>query len=277
MKRELIIATCQFPITADIKKNTSYILKQMDYAKIKKADVAHYPECCLSGYAGVDFNNFNRQHDMLLNSSLEMISKYAEKLKMWIILGSHYFENRNKKPYNCLWLINDKGKIVDRYDKRFLMGSLGELEHYYYKPGRRAVIFKIRNIKCGLLICHEWRYPEVYREYEQRGTELIFQSFYDGNLNNEKYEQEGKNFGSLVPGTVRGSAANNYFWISASNTCKKESSFANFVVQPDGSILHKLKRNISGVLISKINCNKKFMDPSRSWRARAAKGIMYSG
>jgi len=74
--------------------------------------------------------------------------------------------------------------------------------------------------------------------------------------------EAGKQLGELIVGTVKGNAANNYLWIRASNTCKKESCFPGFVVRPDGVILHKMKRNLSGVLISGIDTAKKFPDPT---------------
>jgi len=109
----------------------------------------------------------------------------------------------------------------------------------------------------------------LYREQKRLGTEILFQSWYDGNLSTAKFAEEGNDLGSLITGTVRGNAANNSLWISASNTSKKESCFASFVVRPDGRIVHQLKRNVTGVLISKINLSTKFEDPSGHWRERA--------
>ena len=60
-KGKLTVATCQFPVTGDIDRNFAYIARQMRRASQQKADVAHFPECALSGYAGVDF------HDMLMH------------------------------------------------------------------------------------------------------------------------------------------------------------------------------------------------------------------
>lgn len=277
MKRELIVATCQFPVSVDIKKNESYILKQLEDAKAKGAQLAHFSESSLSGYAGIDFNSFDSQDEALLLDSLKTIRLISSRLKIWVIVGSHYFGRNNDKPYNCLWIIDDKGNLINRYDKRFLTGGLGELDHYYYKPGQKAVQFKIKSFTCGLLICHEWRYPELYREQKQLGTEILFQSWYDGCLSATEYRKQGKDLGSLITGTVRGNASNNYLWISASNTSKRESCFASFVVRPDGRILHQLKRNITGVLISRIDLSKKFTDPSGSWRNRACSGILHSG
>jgi predicted amidohydrolase len=42
-------------VSADIKRNASYIQKQMAEAKEKGAEVYHFPESSLSGYAGTDF------------------------------------------------------------------------------------------------------------------------------------------------------------------------------------------------------------------------------
>jgi predicted amidohydrolase len=127
-----------------------------------------------------------------------------------------------------------------------------------------------------MLICHEWRYPELYREQKQLGTEVLFQSWYDGNLSAREYKENGRALGSLITGTVRGNAANNYLWISASNTSKRESCFASFVAQPDGRILNQSKRNVTGSIISRIDLNKEFVDPSGPWRERAVTGILHS-
>jgi len=97
---------------------------------------------------------------------------------------------------------------------------------------------------------------------------LLFQSWYDGNLSSDRYLREGKELGELITGTVRGNAASNYLWISASNNSKNESTFPSFVAQPDGRILHKLARNRAGVLISRIDTDEVFTDPSSHNRNR---------
>ena len=71
MERELIVATCQFPVSADIGRNRSYILKQMAAAKSQGAEVAHFSESSLSGYAGMDFESYESQDGACLHSSLE--------------------------------------------------------------------------------------------------------------------------------------------------------------------------------------------------------------
>jgi len=276
MSKELVIATCQFPVSRKVEENLSYLLKLVARAKDKGADVAHFSESSLSGYAGIDFMAFETQDQPLLMRSLAKIAELSARLKIWVIVGGHHFDAENEQPYNCLWIIDDRGVVVDRYDKRFCTGSPGRAEHFYYKPGRQPVQCEIKGVTCGFLICHEWRYPELYREQKRLGTDVLFQSWYDGNMSAAEYEDEGKEMGSLIRGTVRGRAANNYLWISASNTSKRASAFGSFVVQPDGRIRHQLKRNVTGMLISRIALQSAFADPSGPWRARAMEGVLHS-
>ena len=50
----LRLATCQFPVSADVKDNGNWVRTQMRQASDQGADLIHFPECALSGYAGVD-------------------------------------------------------------------------------------------------------------------------------------------------------------------------------------------------------------------------------
>jgi predicted amidohydrolase len=51
---KLTVATCQFPTSSDIRGNLAHVLDQVRTARARDADVAHFPEACLSGYAGID-------------------------------------------------------------------------------------------------------------------------------------------------------------------------------------------------------------------------------
>ena len=258
MSGKIRIATCQHAVSGDVNKNFSAIKKHIIYAKSQKADIIHFSESNLSGYAGIDFIKFKEYDEEFLQANLSEVIALAREYKLWLIIGSHHYEKGQTKPYNCLYLINENGIIVDRYDKRLLYTA----ELPFYTAGKKPVIFNLKGISYGLLICHEWRYPEVYRKYKQAGVDLIFQSWYDGNLSAGQYKKEGKELGQLIVGTVKGNAASNYLWISASNTSKRESTFPAMVVCPDGKIESKLYRNRSGVLITDIDLSKKFADPS---------------
>ena len=275
MPGRLIVATCQYPVDRDIGKNLSNTLMQIETARSRGADIAHFSECSLSGYAGIDFGNIWDQDEQLLDDAFAEVKEKARKLGLWVILGSHYFAQGHDKPYNSLFLIDDQGQVRGRYDKRLLTHGAGGSDMKHYSPGEGPFTFQLKGVTCGLMICHEWRYPELYREYMRMNTELLFQSWYDGNLSPRRYREAGKELGALIVGTVKGHAASNYLWISASNTSRKESCFPGFVVRPDGMILNKMKRNRQEVLISDIDTNKDFPDPTGHLRNQLNRFIKY--
>ena len=149
---------------------------------------------------------------------------------MWVLLGSTHRLTAPHKPHNSLYIIDDHGKIVDRYDKMFCAGDRSEetedLAHY--TPGSHFSVFTIKGVRCGALICHDYRYPELYREYRRRGAQLMFHSYHAGNIPPERFRTmregvgdglQGLNPGATIPGitmpaTMIAGAANNNMWIS---------------------------------------------------------------
>ena len=169
------IASCQFPVSADIKENYRWIERQIIEAKLKKADIVHFPECALSGYLGSEMNSLDNFNWNGLFSATDSVMALAKELKIWVILGSMHRLSDGNKPHNSLYLINSEGEIADRYDKRFCTGS----DLKYFSPGDHFVTFNINGVNCGLLICYDIRFPELYRQYRKLETDVIFQSFYN--------------------------------------------------------------------------------------------------
>ena len=170
------VATSQFPVSSDIKQNCEYIIAQTRMAKENDCNLIHFPEGSLSGYAGVDFESFEDYNWELLKESTKKIIEVAGNLGIWILLGSSHKLSEQNKPHNSLYIINDKGELVDRYDKLFCAGDdtneTGDLKHY--SSGNHFTTFNINGVKCGVLICHDYRYPELYRELKNKEFNLCF-------------------------------------------------------------------------------------------------------
>lgn len=276
---ELIIATCQFPIAGDPRTNLRFVRRQMTGAARRGAHVAHFAETALSGYAGVDLPSLQRYPWSALETAMREVMALARELRIWVVLGSMHRLGAKHKPHNCMYVINDRGRIVDRYDKLFCTGNRrgtkGDLK--YYSPGDHFVTFNLRGFRCGALICHDFRYPELYREYRRRRVEVIFHSYYNGHFNAEKARTKGRVFGVIVPATMQTYAAVNHQWISAANTSRRYSGWPSFTVRPDGTIVGRLRLHRAGILVTKIDDGPAYEDASRSWRDRALRGILHSG
>jgi len=190
----------------------------------------------------------------------------ARRLEMWVLLGSIHEVSEDLKPMNSLYVIDPSGSITDRYDKRFC--TKGDLD--YFSAGNHFVVFDIKGIKCGLLICFDVRFPELYREYKKLEVDLIFQSFYNAR------QKPGGIHPRIMPVTARTRAATNYFYMSLTNSSAASSWPCHFIT-PDGLIQHKLPANQPGVLISEIKPTDSFYDASRHFREDAMDGKLSSG
>jgi deaminated glutathione amidase len=262
----LRIAACQFPVSGDISENSRWIKQQARKAKMNGAELVHFPECALSGYGGADWNDWKEFDWQVLKQETTSILNLAKELKTWILLGSSHQLSGDNKPHNSIYVINPAGDIIDRYDKRFC--TSGDLK--YYSPGDHFVNFEINGIKCGLLICYDVRFPELYREYRKIGIDVIFQSFYNA--------RHGENciHPKIMPVTAQTRAATNAFFMSLTNSSAPYSWPCHFIT-PDGLIQQKLPANKPGILYADIDATKKFYDASRPFRLNAIDGKLNSG
>ena len=263
----LKIATCQFAVNDSVKRNAKRICAFLRKAKKTKADIVHFSECALSGYVGTDFPNFAGYDWDLLKEETEKIMSLAAKLKLWIVLGSTHRLTKQNKPHNSLYLINPKGKIVDRYDKRFCTpGDLRRLT-----PGSRFVNFTIKGVKCSLLICFDLRFPELYRPLYKQGVKCIFQSFYNA-------RQQGPSVHThIMRQTMQCRAATNYFWISCANSSGYYAPYPSCFIQPDGKIVQQLRMNRPDIMVNSVNLNRKLYDPMANFRDMVLAGALDNG
>ncbi len=258
----LNVATCQFPVTADIEANATQIAALMKQAAEQNADLVHFSECALSGYAGVDFDDFDGYDWNQLKEKTQEIMELAGQLGIWVVLGSSHPLTPPHKPHNSLYLISPEGKLAGRYDKRFCT----TLDFDNYTPGDHFVHFDINGVRCSLLICFDLRFPELYRELYKARVQCVFQSFYNA-------RQQGPSVHTdIMRQTMQANAANNGLWASMTNSCGWYCPYPSCFIQPDGKIVAQIDDHKEGLMINTINTHDKFYDPSAPYRHMAVEG-----
>ena len=271
---KLVLASCQFQIDRDVDTNRRSIERQMRSAAAKGAQLVHFSEACLSAYLGNELRTVREVNWDQVRASMTSIMALARKLRLWVVVGSSHPLSRNHKPHNSLYVVNAQGRLVHRYDKMFCTGRNergGDLKHY--SPGEAFVTFRMRNITCGLLICHDFRYPELFREYKKRGVQLMLVSFHNAGMESrDRYDR----YKEYVTSTLQAAAASNYFAVSASNGTRR-FAWPSFLVNAEGLIVSMARAHRPAVLINTIDTSEKLYDASRSWRDRSMEGIFHSG
>ena len=264
---QLKITSCQFAVSASIEQNANQIITFLYKAKKSNAEIVHFSECSLSGYAGIDLESTEQLDWSLLIKKTKLIIELAKQLQLWVVLGSTHRLTHPNKPHNSLYLISPEGQIVDRYDKRFCTGN--DLNHY--TPGNRFATFTINGVRCAMLICFDLRFPEIYRALKVKGVQCIFQSFYNARQTKPSIHTY------IMRQTMQCRAATNYFWVSMTNSSGRYSPYASCFITPDGKIVNQLKQNRPGLMINTVNTGEQFYDASAPFRDLAMKGMLTNG
>jgi deaminated glutathione amidase len=288
----LEVATCQFPVCADVAANLGWCERLLRRANDRGARLVHFAECALTGYAGADLTGHEDQDWNQVEDAIGRVATLAAHLGLWVALGSAY-PVPDHRPHNSVLVIDPAGAVVDRYDKRFCSGDpdhrTGDLAHY--SPGDHPTVVDIDGVRCGVLICYDYRFPELYREYMTQGVQLVLHSFHTGNISAGRLAVIGSAIGEhhaalnpamTYPGITMhassvGAAAANHLWISASNSSTRHSAWGAFMVRADGVTVGRLPRHRPGVLVTAVDTDADLYDSTRFWRSRAAAGVLHSG
>jgi predicted amidohydrolase len=236
-QEKLKIALCQFPVSGDLMSNSGYIKKFIKEAAQNKADIIQFSEAALTGYPPKDIPSFKDYDWRSLRKETEEIMLLAKDNNIWIVLGSAHYISENEKPLNCLYVISNEGKIVDRYDKSML--TKGDLN--FYTPGDHITILDLKGYRIGFLICYDSCFPEMYNIYRNNGVKIMLHSFYNAHHPGKTILDE------VIPAEIRVRASDNLMWVLASNSSGFYSSWPSCIARPDGS-LESLERGIPGIM-----------------------------
>ncbi|MDH7599859.1 MAG: carbon-nitrogen hydrolase family protein [Sedimentisphaerales bacterium] len=258
----LTIATCQFPVSGQIDRNLQWICRFIDQAAAQGAEVLQMPEAALTGYPGVDMPDMGSLDWTRLHRATRRVMDKAAGKGIWVLLGSAHRLSQVARPHNCVYIIGPDGTLKGRYDKRFCMPA--ELAHY--TPGRHFEVFQINGVRCSTLICFDLRFPELYRQLYREGVRCVFQSCYNARQSGPSVHNH------IMIQTMQAHAACNAFWISVANSSGYYSPYPSCLIQPDGQVVARLRRNRAGLLVRTIDINQQFYDPMRGIRELAIEG-----
>lgn len=133
-----------------------------------KPDTIVLPEMWNTGYA---LSELEGTADRDAEPTTSFLSELAKTHDINIIGGS-IGNKRGDKFYNTSLVFNRSGRLVYEYDKIHLVPMLNE--HHYLTGGKkRAQIFELDNIKMGLIICYDLRFPELARKLALEGAQVL--------------------------------------------------------------------------------------------------------
>ena len=102
----------------------------------------------------------------------------ARELSAWILIGSALVRREDGKAANRSILARPDGGIAATYDKLHMFDvdlPTGERsrESEAYEPGDRAVVAEAGELKLGLTVCYDLRFPALYSALAKAGAEVM--------------------------------------------------------------------------------------------------------
>jgi len=102
----------------------------------------------------------------------------ADELGVWLLIGSALVKREDGKAANRSVLVSPKGAIAATYDKLHMFDvdlPTGESsrESATYEPGAQAVTARAGELKLGMTVCYDLRFPALYRALALAGAEVM--------------------------------------------------------------------------------------------------------
>ncbi len=106
------------------------------------------------------------------------LTRLAEELGVWLLIGSALVRRDDGKCANRSILVRPDGAVAATYDKLHMFDvdlPTGERirESASYEPGDRAVVAEAAGAQLGLTICYDLRFPALHRALAKAGAEIL--------------------------------------------------------------------------------------------------------
>lgn len=171
---KLKVSLIQLKVVADKRKNLEKAEDMIRQAAKNGARLILLPEMFNTPYESSNFPVYAEEYPGETNLWLESLSKELEVY----IAGGSVPERDGDNLYNTAYVYSDKGEVIAKHRKAHLFdidvkGGITFKESDTLTPGDSSTIFSIDDMKIGLIICYDIRFPEFSRKLALEGAEAI--------------------------------------------------------------------------------------------------------
>lgn len=136
-------------------------------ASASGCDALVFPEMFTTGFT-MNVRNIRREDD---GETARTLSRLAARFRIHIIAGYQALSEIDGRPRNLAVVFDREGARVATYAKMHPF-SLAQ-EDRFYAAGDRPVTFPLCDMRAGIFICYDLRFPEVFREIA-REVQAVF-------------------------------------------------------------------------------------------------------
>tara|TARA_B100000686_G_scaffold349455_1_gene442881 strand:- start:3889 stop:4683 length:795 start_codon:yes stop_codon:yes gene_type:complete len=153
------------PIFGEVDRNLDRIESLLSG---EKADLAVLPELFAVGYQFVDTAEAREFAEPIpCGPTTQRIIRWAKEMNGVIVAG--LVELEGSMIYNSAVIVNSEG-VIGSYRKVHLF----DVEKKVFSPGNGPLqVFDIGIARLGVMICFDWRFPEICRTLAVKGADII--------------------------------------------------------------------------------------------------------
>src|SRR3989338_4413986 len=174
---KLNVACAQLCSSDDVHENIATVSELISRAKRDGADLVATPEMTsiLNQRPGALLPKTKSEAE---DEALAAVQKLAKELEIWLLIGSLPIRVTPDKCANRSFLISPQGNIEARYDKIHMFDvelSKEEIhnESTIFVPGDKAVVAELPQVRLGMTICYDVRFPQLYRALAKAGADIL--------------------------------------------------------------------------------------------------------
>ena len=154
-----------------VKENLQTIA---DLIRACDLDLVVLPELCTTGYSFLNKQEVRKYAEPVEGESTQLFIALAAECDITIVFS---MVEVKKRKYFISSIIASRDGVMGVYRKR----KLAQSELQLFKPGKeKPQIYTVNGYRLGLMICVEFRYPEIFAELVELGAEIICHSANSG-------------------------------------------------------------------------------------------------
>jgi len=229
----------QIALANDINLNIDRMASYISEAARAKTDILCFPECSLTGYK----RNFHEIDWKEILKALDMLQETATGKHITLIIGAPYSESA--KLYNAALVISTNSQL------KYFKNNLTDFDKQYFANGRDILIFEVKRIKCGVIVCRDQNYPLLARKYARRGVKVLFLPSAHYYLPGQAHHKLDKNRAFPIARAVE----NNIF-VAKANAVGHQADYVSLghsmIVSPEGLIICEAAKTNECILYHEV-------------------------